>query len=66
LAGAPENFSVGAPLSPTLVWNTFPDAKTYGVQVSLTTNFSSIFFQGTSVKDTTLKITGLAKGTLYY
>jgi hypothetical protein len=63
---APELYSLGAALSPTLVWKTFPDAKSYGVQVSLATNFSTILFQDTAVKDTSLKITGLQKGTLYY
>ncbi|GEM_PF-3897882 len=63
---SPEHFALGLPLSPTLAWNTFPGAKTYGVQVSTANNFSTILFQDTSVADTVLNITGLVKGTLYY
>jgi hypothetical protein len=64
---SPAEYSLGQPLSPTLVWNAFPGAKAYGVQISLMNNFSVILFQDTSVKDTTLKIAGpLEKGTLYY
>jgi hypothetical protein len=63
---SPEDFSLGQSLSPTFKWNAFPGAKTYGVQVSLANNFSTIFFTDTSVADTTLKVTGLTKGTYYY
>jgi hypothetical protein len=63
---APENYAVGVALAPTLVWNAFPGAKSYGIQVSLASNFSSILFEDTGVADTTRKLPALEKGTTYY
>jgi hypothetical protein len=55
-----------APLSPTLVWNSYPGAKTYTVQISFASNFDSILYARTDVADTALKVEGLEPGTSYF
>ncbi|MDB5050354.1 MAG: hypothetical protein JWO30_3425 [Fibrobacteres bacterium] len=65
---SPEVSAMDVALEPTLKWNVFGDAKTYGLQISLASNFSSLLFNDTSIADTLLKVTGagLIKGTTYY
>jgi hypothetical protein len=63
---APENNALGVALAPTLVWNAFPGAKSYGIQVSLMSNFGTLLFEDTGVADTTRKLPALEKGTTYY
>ena len=63
---APEYFATGVAKSPTLIWNAFPEAKGYTLQVSLTGNFDSLLFTKTDVMDTTWKLSGLDMDVTYY
>lgn len=63
---APEFFATGIPTSPTLIWNAFPGAKGYTLQVSLASNFDSLLFTKTDVMDTTWKLSGLDMDVTYY
>jgi hypothetical protein len=55
-----------APPVPTLIWNAYPGADTYTVQIALTSNFDSILYAKTDVADTSLQVAGLEPGTLYW
>lgn len=63
---SPESYSTDVPTATTLIWQAFPSAKTYWIQVSLASNFNPVLINDSAVADTVRKIDKLAMGTVYY
>ncbi len=61
----PANLQKGLDKNPALQWNRLPGADQYFIQLSTSPAFASIV-QSDSTTDTTLTVSGLADGTLYY
>ncbi len=64
---SPVNYAADVPVTPTLLWHKVNAAQTYGVMVSLTTDFSAPVVDVSFMRDTsyTLSVT-LANLTTYY
>lgn len=63
---SPVNGSTAQPVNLTLSWNANLNATTYGVQVSTSSNFSSLLVNDIGVTTLTKSLTGLTQGTTYY
>jgi len=63
---SPVNGSTSQPVNLTLSWNAAVDAATYGVQVSTSSNFSSLLVNDIGVTTLTKSLAGLTEGTTYY
>ncbi len=62
----PANSQTGLSTSPVLSWTKAASAVSYHVKVSTDQTFASSFLDKTGVADTTLAVTGLNNGTVYY
>jgi hypothetical protein len=63
---APNDGAAGVSAQPVLKWHPADRARTYHVEVSLTTTFASHVFEDTNVSDTIRATTALSPSTLYY
>jgi hypothetical protein len=63
---SPANVSAWVSVSPTLIWNKSVGTDDYRVQVSSVQNFSTLIYNKSVGVDTSVKIEGLEKGTIYY
>ncbi len=63
---SPANADSNQILSPTLTWKSLSEASSYEIQVSTTQNFSTILFDSIGVKTTSLALSGLQPGKIYY
>ncbi len=63
---SPVNQATGIATSPTLNWAVSEGAETYGVQISMTSNFATISQQISNIYGTSAYVTGLANSTTYY
>ena len=63
---SPTNGATGVSTSPTLTWNTSSGATSYRLQVSTSSAFSTLTIDQNGITTTSLAISGLANGTLYY
>ena len=62
---SPLNGATGTTTTPTLTWIAATGAASYGVQVSTTPDFSTFTYNG-SVTATSVNLSGLTNGTMYY
>lgn len=63
---APANGAVDIPFNPTLSWNTVSGATKYRVEVSADNSFATTFLAQDDILTTSLPLTGLLPGTVYY
>jgi hypothetical protein len=63
---APADGATSISPNPTLSWNTVSGATSYAVQVSTSSDFSALVADQTGIVATTLALSGLSTGTLYY
>lgn len=63
---SPTNGAVNVSIAPSLNWNSTNGATTYGVQVSMSSTFSSTVINQNGLTGTSLTVSGLSYNTLYY
>lgn len=63
---SPTNGATGVSTSPTLSWNASSGATSYRLQVSTSSAFSTLTIDQSGITTTSLAISGLASGTIYY
>ncbi len=63
---SPASGAVNQQLSLTLSWSTVSNASTYYLQVATDLAFADIVFKDSAVTDTSMTVSGLANGVLYY
>ena len=63
---SPRDGQVNVPTSLTLNWNPSIGATSYQVQVSSTSNFTSLFVDDPSLSNTSRQVRSLANSTIYY
>jgi hypothetical protein len=66
ILASPASGGTGISTSPTLTWNSSPSATSYRVQVSTDAAFGTTVVNQSNVSATSLAVTGLSDGTLYY
>jgi hypothetical protein len=62
---SPTN-GAGSPLPVPLAWNSIPTVTSYGIQVSVSPNFSTTILGQSGFTGTSLPVSGLAVNTTYY
>lgn len=63
---SPADGATFQPLNITLMWNTAPNALMYRLQVSNKSDFSTVFFDDSTITKTSQDIYSLKNGTRYY
>lgn len=63
---SPANASSSQPVNLTLTWNASPNAITYNLQVSTTSNFSTLLLNDSGLSGTSKALSGLSQGTTYF
>ncbi len=63
---APANGATGITTSPTLSWNASTGATSYHLQVATDTGFTKLVADQSNIAATSLAISGLTNGTVYY
>ena len=63
---SPANSQTGVSNSPSLGWNSVSGSSSYHVKVSTDQTFATSILDKTGVVDTTLAVSGLNNGTVYY
>lgn len=63
---SPSNGATGVPTSLTLSWNASSGATSYRVQLSTSSTFSTTVVDTSNITATSLSLSNLAAGTLYY
>ncbi len=63
---SPANGSIGEPTSLQLSWGSITGAGSYGLQVSIASNFSSTIVSSSGLTADTMTISGLAGNTQFY
>jgi len=63
---SPANNATGLATTTVLSWNASTNADSYNVEVSTNPDFTTVFVSKTGVTATSVSVSGLANGTLYY
>jgi hypothetical protein len=62
----PKNGSSGIGISPEVTWSNVPNSKSYRLQISTESSFSSIAIDQSNLTETKLKLLNLKENTTYY
>ena len=63
---SPANAATGVSLTASLTWSATATAASYGVQVSTDQNFATTVINKTGIATTSIALSGLSNGTVYY